>query len=87
MLRASKDREQLGSSSVDYLMYSGFVMMACFWALEAAKATELLASGKGKESKDFYPAKNLLADWPIARVRRALPPCHNDRLILDEGPL
>ena len=33
MLRASKDHEQVGSSSVDYLMYSGFVMMAYFWAL------------------------------------------------------
>ena len=30
MLRASKDRELVGSSTVDYLMYSGFVMMAYF---------------------------------------------------------
>jgi alkylation response protein AidB-like acyl-CoA dehydrogenase len=68
MLRASKDREQVGSSSVDYLMYSGFVMMAYFWALQAAKATELLASGQGKESKDFYTAKIQTAEFYFARL-------------------
>jgi len=68
MLRASKDREQVGSSSVDYLMYSGFVMMAYFWALQAAKATELLASGLGKESKDFYTAKIQTAEFYFARL-------------------
>ncbi len=68
MLRASKDREQVGSSSVDYLMYSGFVMMAYFWALQAAKATELLASGKGKESNDFYTAKIQTAEFYFARL-------------------
>jgi alkylation response protein AidB-like acyl-CoA dehydrogenase len=68
MLRASKDREQVGSSSVDYLMYSGFVMMAYFWALQAAKATELLASGKGKESNDFYIAKIQTAEFYFARL-------------------
>ena len=72
MLRASKDREQVGSSSVDYLMYSGFVMMAYFWALQAAKATELLAKsegeGKGKESNDFYTAKIQTAEFYFARL-------------------
>ncbi len=70
MLRASKDREQVGSSSVDYLMYSGFVMMAYFWALQASKATELLANseGKGKESKDFYTAKIQTAEFYFARL-------------------
>jgi alkylation response protein AidB-like acyl-CoA dehydrogenase len=68
MLRASKDREQVGSSSVDYLMYSGFVMMAYFWALQAATATELLASGKGKESNDFYTAKIQTAEFYFARL-------------------
>ncbi len=68
MLRASKDREQVGSSSVDYLMYSGFVMMAYFWALQAAKASELLASGKGKESNDFYTAKIQTAEFYFARL-------------------
>ena len=68
MLRSSKDREQVGSSSVDYLMYSGFVMMAYFWALQASKAAELLASGKGKESNDFYTAKIQTAEFYFARL-------------------
>ena len=68
MLRASKDREQVGSSSVDYLMYSGFVMMAYFWALQASKAADLLASGKGKESNDFYTAKIQTAEFYFARL-------------------
>ena len=72
MLRASKDREQVGSSSVDYLMYSGFVMMAYFWALQASKAAELLAysegEGKGKESNDFYTAKIQTAEFYFARL-------------------
>ena len=68
MLRASKDREQVGSSSVDYLMYSGFVMMGYYWALQAAKATELLASGTGKESNDFYTAKIQTAEFYFARL-------------------
>ena len=68
MLRASKDREQVGSSSVDYLMYSGFVMMAYYWALQAAKTTELLGSGTGKESKDFYTAKIQTAEFYFARL-------------------
>ena len=68
MLRASKDREQVGSSSVDYLMYSGFVMMAYFWALQASTAADLLASGKGKESTDFYTAKIQTAEFYFARL-------------------
>ena len=68
MLRASKDREQVGSSSVDYLMYSGFVMMGYFWALQAAKATDLLASGTGKESAEFYTAKIQTAEFYFARL-------------------
>ena len=57
MLRARGDRELVGSASVDYLMYSGYVMMAYFWALQAAKASELAANGKGRESVDFYRTK------------------------------
>jgi hypothetical protein len=53
---------------VDYLMYSGFVMMAYYWALQAAKAAELLASGAGKESKDFYTAKIQTAEFYFARL-------------------
>jgi len=68
MLRASKDRDVVGSASVDYLMYSGYMMMAYFWALQAAKAADLLASGQGKESAAFYRAKIQTAEFYFARL-------------------
>jgi alkylation response protein AidB-like acyl-CoA dehydrogenase len=68
MLRSSRDREQVGASSVDFLMYSGYVMMAHFWALQADKATQFLASGKGKESAEFYTAKIQTAEFYFARL-------------------
>ena len=68
MLRAGGDRELVGSASVDYLMYSGYVMMAYFWALQAAKAAELCASGQGKESADFYRAKIHTAEFYFERL-------------------
>ena len=68
MLRAGKDRDLVGSSSVDYLMYSGYVMMGYFWALQAAKADKLLASGKGAESPEFYRAKIQTAEFYFERL-------------------
>ena len=68
MLRARTDRELVGSASFDYLMYSGYVMMAYFWALQAAKAAELSANGQGKESADFYRAKIQTAAFYFERL-------------------
>ena len=68
MLRAPRDRELVGSASVDYLMYSGYVMMAYFWAVQAAKAAELSASGKGRESADFYRTKIQTAEFYFERL-------------------
>ena len=68
MLRAPKDREVVGAASVDYLMYSGFVMMGYYWAVQAAKAEELLASGAGKESEDFYRSKVQTAEFYFERL-------------------
>ena len=68
MLRAPKDRELVGSASVDYMMYSGYVMMAFSWAQQAATATDLLASQQGAESDDFYRAKIQTAEFYFARL-------------------
>jgi hypothetical protein len=76
MLRAPKDRELVGAASVDYMMYSGYVMMAFSWAQQAAKATDLLAShlggkqgeNQGAESADFYRAKIQTAEFYFARL-------------------
>jgi alkylation response protein AidB-like acyl-CoA dehydrogenase len=68
MLGAAKDRELVGSASVDYLMYSGYVMMGYFWALQAEKSAALLESGKGEESNDFYTSKIQTAEFYFDRL-------------------
>jgi hypothetical protein len=68
MMRARKDRELVGSASVDYLMYSGYVMMGYFWALQAEKAAQLLATGNGAESADFYRSKVQTAEFYFERL-------------------
>ena len=68
MLRAGKDRDVVGSAGVDYLMYSGFVMMGHHWAQMAFKADEALRSGKGAESEAFYRAKIETAQFYFERL-------------------
>jgi hypothetical protein len=43
-------------------------MMGYFWALQAAKADKLLASGKGAESPEFYRAKIQTAEFYFERL-------------------
>ncbi|MES2682089.1 MAG: acyl-CoA dehydrogenase C-terminal domain-containing protein [Pseudomonadota bacterium] len=56
MLTARKDRDVVSAASHHFLMYSGYVMMAYFWAMQAAVASDKLKTG-GAESKEFYKAK------------------------------
>lgn len=57
MLKARKDRDVVSSASHHFLMYSGYVCMAYFWALQAEVAYEKLAKGDGAETPEFYKAK------------------------------
>lgn len=68
MLAARKDRDIVSSASVDYLMFSGYVMMAYYWAQQAAVASAKLASGEGQETTEFYKAKIKLADFYFERL-------------------
>ncbi len=68
MWRAARDRDFVGSTSVDYLMYSGYVMMGHFWALQADQARQRLRSGQGAESADFYRAKIQTAEFYFDRL-------------------
>ena len=68
MLRAARDKEQVGASSVDYLMYSGYVMMGYFWARQAAKASQLLDSAEGQAPAEFYRTKIHTAEFYFARL-------------------
>ncbi|TXH02853.1 MAG: acyl-CoA dehydrogenase [Nevskiaceae bacterium] len=60
MLTARKDRDIVSSACHHFLMYSGYVMMGYFWALQAAVASEKLAKG-GTEKPEFYKAKLAVA--------------------------
>ncbi|MCG8313087.1 MAG: acyl-CoA dehydrogenase C-terminal domain-containing protein [Pseudomonadales bacterium] len=65
-LKARKNPDEVGAASVDYLMYSGYITMAYFWALMAQKAHEKLADGEG--DADFYKAKIQTAEFYFERL-------------------
>ncbi|OUR62201.1 acyl-CoA dehydrogenase [Colwellia sp. 39_35_sub15_T18] len=66
-LKAKKDRDIVGSASVDYLMFSGYVVMGYFWAQMAQVAYEKLAD-KNTENRDFYRAKIKTAEFYFERM-------------------
>lgn len=68
MITAARNREMVSSASYDYLMYSGFAMMAYFWAVMAAKAQEKLEAGDGEQSREFYEAKIATAEFYYERL-------------------
>ncbi len=65
-LKAKKNRDIVGSASVDYLMYSGYVVMAYFWAKMAQSAYEKLATDV--ENRDFYRSKIKTAEFYFERI-------------------
>jgi alkylation response protein AidB-like acyl-CoA dehydrogenase len=67
MLAARKERDMVGAASADFLMYSGYVTMAYFWALQAAVAQEKLDNG-GAEQPEFYQAKLQTAEFYFERL-------------------
>ena len=68
MVAGKKDREIVSTASYDYLMYSGFVSMAYFWALMAATAQEKLDNGSGAQSDEFYKTKIATAEFYFDRL-------------------
>jgi len=63
---ASKDRDYIGAASVDYVMYSGYVVMAFLWAKMAQSAFEKIESGEG--DMDFLKAKIQTAEFYFDRL-------------------
>ncbi|HUP91571.1 MAG TPA: acyl-CoA dehydrogenase C-terminal domain-containing protein [Solimonas sp.] len=57
MLAARKDRDVVSSACNHFLMYSGYVTLAYFWAMQAAVAYQKLAQNNGAEEPKFYKAK------------------------------
>jgi alkylation response protein AidB-like acyl-CoA dehydrogenase len=68
MLTASKDRDVVSSAAVDFLMFSGYVTLAYYWARMAAVALDKLDNGHGAESREFYTAKVQTAEFYFERL-------------------
>ena len=49
-------------------MFSGYVMMAYFWAQQTVIASEKLEAGNGIETPEFYKAKIKVADFYFDRL-------------------
>lgn len=65
-MSAMKNRDEVGSASVDYLMYSGYATLAFLWARMAYIAQTKLA--EGTTEVDFYNAKIKTARFYFQRI-------------------
>ncbi|WP_067515449.1 acyl-CoA dehydrogenase C-terminal domain-containing protein [Endozoicomonas ascidiicola] len=65
-MKAMQNKEEVGAASVDYLMYSGYVTLAYFWAQMAQTAKEALANGTTETG--FYQAKIQTAQFYFQRI-------------------
>jgi 3-(methylsulfanyl)propanoyl-CoA dehydrogenase len=65
-MKAMKNPDEIGAASVDYLMYSGYLTLAYFWAKMAKVAQVKLAAGA--EDKAFYQAKIKTARFYFQRM-------------------
>ncbi|KAA8979743.1 acyl-CoA dehydrogenase [Halovibrio salipaludis] len=81
---AMKDREEVGAASYDYLMYSGYGVLAYLWAEMAEVAQRKLQEGTSEEA--FYQAKLQTARFYFQRM---LPRAraHADAMVSGAGNL
>ena len=61
-----QDKEEAGAASVDYLMYSGYIVLAYFWAQAAVAAEKKLEAGEGDTV--FLQAKLFTARFYFERL-------------------
>lgn len=62
-----KDREIISAAADDYLMYSGYLMMAYHWARMAAVAFDKMKNG-GEQPYEFYLAKTQTAEFYFEKI-------------------
>jgi len=65
-MSAMQNPDEAGAAAVDYLMYSGYVSLAYFWADMARVAADKLAAGTSEEG--FYKAKLQTARFYYGRI-------------------
>ncbi len=81
---AMQNPDEAGAAAVDYLMYSGYVTLAYFWAQMASVANDKLA--QGTDEKEFYEAKIHTAQFYFDRILpRAL--MHKESMLSGAGNL
>lgn len=61
-----RDPQEIGATSVDFLQYSAYVLLAGFWLQAAARAQDALDGDSGET--DFYQAKLHCAQFYLRRV-------------------
>jgi len=64
--KAMTNPDEIGAASVDYLMYSGYLTLAYFWAKMVKVSLDKLA--QGDEDKAFYQAKIQTARFYFQRI-------------------
>lgn len=78
--KAMENADEAGAAAVDYLMYSGYVTLAFFWARIVAVANRKIAEGDGDLS--FYQAKLMTARFYYERL---LPRAKSHKAVLLSG--
>ncbi|WP_075187369.1 acyl-CoA dehydrogenase C-terminal domain-containing protein [Teredinibacter haidensis] len=63
-MAAMSDPEEVGAAAVDYLMYSGYITLAYFWARAAEEALSIT----GSEEQAFYDSKVKTARFYFERL-------------------
>jgi alkylation response protein AidB-like acyl-CoA dehydrogenase len=63
---AMRNRDAVGAASVDYIMFSGYVLLGVAWAASARAAYKRLEQGTPEEA--FYRAKIQTAEFYFAKI-------------------
>jgi alkylation response protein AidB-like acyl-CoA dehydrogenase len=63
---AMRNRDAVGAASVDYIMFSGYVLLGVAWAASARAAYKRLEEGTPEEA--FYRAKIQTAEFYFAKI-------------------
>jgi alkylation response protein AidB-like acyl-CoA dehydrogenase len=80
--KAMHNADEAGAASVDYLMYSGYVVLAYFWAQLASTAARLLDDPARAADADFMRAKLMTAEFYFKRL---LPRAQGHKLAIEGG--
>ena len=64
--KALQDPDEVGAASVDFLMFSGYLLFAYYWAKAAIMAEEKLAAGS--TDTDFYQSKIKTAEFFFSKM-------------------